>query len=201
MTCTLSEELQAQIAPPHDWTPVAFNGEVRESIGAFTDIANTVFKPAGEGPFPAVVLMHTCGGLKGAPNAHMKQHAQELLEAGHVVLVIDSYGPRGFDNCAARAPSGSGGIADAYAALALLAAKPFVDGTRIYQVGYSWGHSSRPCWRRRRAPVWRGVSGVLPPRWRTIAAAPSRAAGTNPAWHRGVMCSTHRSRKTQRHGC
>jgi len=139
LTCTLSEELQAQIAPPHDWTPVAFNGEVRESIGAFTDIANTVFKPAGEGPFPAVVLMHTCGGLKGAPNAYMKQHAQELLEAGHVVLVIDSYGPRGFDNCAARAPSGSGGIADAYAALALLAAKPFVDGARIYQVGYSWG--------------------------------------------------------------
>ena len=134
-----AQELQAQIPPPHDWTPVAFNSEVKESIGAFTDVANTVFKPAGDGPFPAVVLMHTCGGLKGAPNVHMKQHAQELLEAGHVVLVIDSYGPRGFDNCAARAPSGSGGIADAYAALALLAAKPFVDGARIYQAGYSWG--------------------------------------------------------------
>ena len=134
-----AQELQAQMSRPHDWTPVAFNGEVKESIGAFTDVANTVFKPAGEGPFPAVVLMHTCGGLKGAPGAHMKQHAQELLETGHVVLVIDSYGPRGFDNCAARAPSGSGGIADAYAALGLLAAKPFVDGSRVYQAGYSWG--------------------------------------------------------------
>lgn len=134
-----AQELQAQMSPPHDWTPVAFNGEVKESIGAFTDVANTVFKPAGDGPFPAVVLMHTCGGLKGTPGAHMKQRAQELLEAGHVVLVIDSYGPRGFDSCATRAPSGSGGIADAYAALGLLAAKPFVDGARIYQVGYSWG--------------------------------------------------------------
>lgn len=69
----------------------------------------------------------------------MKQHAQELLETGHVVLVIDSFGPRGFDNCSTRVPSGSSGIADAYAALAFLAAKPFVDGGRIYQAGYSWG--------------------------------------------------------------
>jgi len=138
--CSLgAQELQAQLAPPLDVKPVAFNDEVKESIGVFTDVANTVFKPAGEGPFPAVVLMHTCGGLKGAPNAHMKQHAQELLEAGYVVLVIDSFGPRGFDNCSTRAPSGSGGIADAYAALAFLAAKPFVDGARIYQAGYSWG--------------------------------------------------------------
>ncbi|GAA3980526.1 dienelactone hydrolase family protein [Comamonas faecalis] len=134
-----AQDLQSQIAPPHDWRPVAFNDEVKESIGAFTDIANTVFKPSGDGPFPATVLMHTCGGLKGTPGAHMKEHARELLAAGHVVLVIDSYGPRGFDNCSARRPSGSGGIADAYAALNLLAAKPFVDQTRIYQVGYSWG--------------------------------------------------------------
>ena len=134
-----AQDLQAQLAPPLDLKPVAFNDGVKESIGVFTDVANTVFKPAGEGPFPAVVLMHTCGGLRGAPNAHMKQHAQELLEAGHVVLVIDSFGPRGFDNCSTRVPSGSEGIADAYAALAFLAAKPFVDGARIYQVGYSWG--------------------------------------------------------------
>ena len=124
----VAQELQAQLAPPIDLNAVAFNDEVKESIGIFTDVANTVFKPSGAGPFPAVVLMHTCGGLKGGPNAHMKQHAQELLEAGHVVLVIDSFGPRGFDNCSTRVPSGSEGIADAYAALAFLAAKPFVDG-------------------------------------------------------------------------
>ncbi len=135
----VAQELQAQLAPPIDLNAVAFNDEVKESIGIFTDVANTVFKPSGAGPFPAVVLMHTCGGLKGGPNAHMKQHAQELLETGHVVLVIDSFGPRGFDNCSTRVPSGSSGIADAYAALAFLAAKPFVDGGRIYQAGYSWG--------------------------------------------------------------
>lgn len=134
-----AQDLLAQVRPPHEFKPVAFNQEVKDSIGAFTSIANTIFKPAGDGPFPAVVLMHTCGGLNGAPGAHMKEHARELLETGHVVLVIDSYGPRGYDNCRAHPPSGTGGIADAYAALALLASKPFVDGARIYQAGYSWG--------------------------------------------------------------
>jgi len=78
--------LQAQLAPPLDLKPVSFNADVKESIGLFTEVANTVFKPAGDGPFPAVVLMHTCGGLVGAPNAHMKEHAQQLLAVGYVAL-------------------------------------------------------------------------------------------------------------------
>ena len=139
LTPVPAQDLKAQLAPPLDLQPVRFAGDARESIGTFTNVANTVFKPAGEGPFPAVVLMHTCGGLKGPPNVHMKQHAQSLLAAGHVVLVVDSFGPRGFDNCAARAPATSTGIADAYAALADLAERPFVDKARIYQSGYSWG--------------------------------------------------------------
>lgn len=63
-----AQELQAQLMQPIELKPVGFAGEAKESIGVFTDVANAVFKPAGEGPFPAVVLMHTCGGLKGAPN-------------------------------------------------------------------------------------------------------------------------------------
>jgi dienelactone hydrolase len=135
----LAQDLRAQLAGPLDLKPVTFSVEPNESIGMFTDVANVVFKPAGEGPFPAVVLMHTCGGLKGPPNVHMKQHAQTLLAAGHVVLVVDSFGPRGFDRCASRVPATSTGIADAYAALAHLASMPFVDKARVYQAGYSWG--------------------------------------------------------------
>ena len=134
-----AQDLREHVMPPLELKPVSFSHEVKDSIGMFTQVGNTVFKPAGDGPFPAAVLMHTCGGLTGAPNVHMKQHAQTLLESGHVVLVIDSFGPRGFDNCAARLLSHSAGIADAYAALAFLAAKPFVDKSRIYQAGYSWG--------------------------------------------------------------
>lgn len=131
-----AQDLRAQFMEPTISSPVSFDTEVKESIGFFTNIANRTFKPAGTGPFPAVVINHTCGGIK---DPHIKQHAQELLSAGYVVLPIDSFGPRGMENCALRILSGSAGVLDAYAALALLAAQPFVDKNRIYQVGYSWG--------------------------------------------------------------
>lgn len=131
-----SQDLRTQFLPPIELKPVVFESNVKDTIGAFTNIANSTFKPTGTGPFPAVVLMHTCGGVK---NAHIKQHAQELLKEGYVVLVVDSFGPRGMENCATRILSGSAGVADAYAALASLAAREFVDKSRIYQVGYSWG--------------------------------------------------------------
>lgn len=134
-----AQPIEAQLMQPVELAPIKLEAKVEDSIGMFTDVANTIFKPAGGGPFPAAVLMHTCGGLKGTPNAHMKQHAQELLEAGYVVLVLDSFGPRGFPNCSVRLLSNAAGIADAYAALALLSVQPFVDRLRIYQIGYSWG--------------------------------------------------------------
>jgi len=135
-TGSMSQDLKDQFLPPLDFKPVPFERDVKDSIGLFTSIANTAFKPTGSGPFPAVVLMHTCGGVR---NPHIKQHAQALLKAGYVVMVTDSFEPRGVENCATRIVSGSAGVADAYAALAFLAAKPFVDKSRIYQVGYSWG--------------------------------------------------------------
>lgn len=131
-----AQEIRAQFLEPVVTSPVTFETNVRESIGLFTNIANSTFKPAGPGPFPAVALMHTCGGIK---DPHIKQHAQELLAAGFVVLPIDSFGPRGLENCAGRVLSGSAGVADAYAALAYLTSQSFVDKARIYQVGYSWG--------------------------------------------------------------
>ncbi|MFP5397496.1 MAG: dienelactone hydrolase family protein [Gammaproteobacteria bacterium] len=132
-------DLRQHVLQPLELQPVRFGAEVKDSIGMFTDIADTVSKPAGDGPLPATVLMHTWGGLEGAPWAHMKPHAQALLAGGHVVLMVDSFGPRGLDSCATRPLSHSAGIGDACAALALLAAKPFVDKSRIYQAGFSWG--------------------------------------------------------------
>ncbi len=131
-----AQELREQFLPPIETKPVTFDTGVKDSIGAFTRIANSVFKPSGDGPFPAVVLMHTCGGVN---DAHIKQHTKELLDAGYVVLVVDSFGPRGMQNCGTRVLSGSAAVVDAYAALAHLTTLPFVDTNRIFQVGYSWG--------------------------------------------------------------
>ena len=133
---TRAQNLREQFPTPLILDPVTFQTETKDSIGMFTSIANAVFKPPGNGPFPAVVLMHTCGGVG---NPHILQHARELFQEGYVVLVVDSFGPRGLENCSSRTLSVSAGLADAYAGLALLTSKSFVDKGRIYQVGYSWG--------------------------------------------------------------
>ncbi len=108
-----------------------FNGDYAEEIGIFTWIGNRVFKPKGDGPFPAVVLSHSSGGLQ---LSHMKFHAINLLENGYVVLVPDSYG-RGEVNRNVT----DVGIIDAYAALDFLRKQPYVDKSKIYQAGFSWG--------------------------------------------------------------
>jgi dienelactone hydrolase len=58
-----------------------------------TAYAADLYKPDGPGPFPAVVLLHSCGGIR--PYNH--DWAQQLKEHGFVAKVVDSFGPRGLD--------------------------------------------------------------------------------------------------------
>lgn len=53
-----------------------------------------LFKPDGPGPFPAVVLMHGCGGWQPAVRYALQTHARHLRDHGFVVLNLDSFGPR-----------------------------------------------------------------------------------------------------------
>jgi hypothetical protein len=55
--------------------------------------ASKMFKPEGAGPFPALVMLPTCGG-------HLSRHvfdvwAKAALQRGYVVLVVDPLTPRG----------------------------------------------------------------------------------------------------------
>lgn len=118
------------------YTPIPMEPKVMEELGAMTSLSNQVFKPSGAGPFPAVVLVHTCGGLK---NPHMRLHAQDLLRHGYVVLVQDSHGPRGFETCRQKLIPFAVGVMDAYQGLRYLAAQSFVDPERIFLAGYSYG--------------------------------------------------------------
>ena len=54
-----------------------------------------LFKPDGEGPFPAVVIMHDCSGLGPRSSGSPARWARELLQQGYVVLIPDSFSPRG----------------------------------------------------------------------------------------------------------
>lgn len=135
-TNSSAQEIGSAFRKVEEFKPVPLETEIKTSIGSFTSLSNQTFKPPGVGPFSAVVLMHTCGGVQ---NPHIRQHARELLEHGFVVLILDSFEPRGMKNCSNGSLSTQAGLVDAYAALDFLQKQSFVDSAKIYQVGYSWG--------------------------------------------------------------
>ena len=107
--------------------------------GAPQEIGATLVRPAGAGPFPAVVQLHGCGGLE----AQSYRWARWLAEHGYVALVVDSFGPRG-----AKADCRSGGpdeppitarFDDAFGALRYLQSLPAVRADRIAAIGWSQG--------------------------------------------------------------
>jgi dienelactone hydrolase len=56
-----------------------------------------LYKPDGDGPFPAVIALHGCGGLAGHSESVQPRYrdwAEQLLKAGKAVLLPDSYGSR-----------------------------------------------------------------------------------------------------------
>ncbi len=134
----LAQDAPNLLANAAGYTAVPIQKEVRDELGALTPMSNTVFQPKGDGPFPAVVLSHTCGGIQPA---HMRKHAGELLSAGYMVLVLDSHGPRGFDTCVQKNIPFAVGVLDAYAGLRQLATLSTVNKDRIYMAGYSYGGS------------------------------------------------------------
>lgn len=95
--------------------------------------------PAGPGPFPAVVVLHGCGGVRG--NSH--RWAEELTRLGVAALVADHFGPRGVDSICER----YGGRMveqrerrrDTYGALVYLSRRPEIDASRIAVMGFSHG--------------------------------------------------------------
>jgi dienelactone hydrolase len=90
-------------------------------------------RPSGRGPFPAVVLLHSCLGLPAA-----RRSIGEMFAGwGYVALFVDDFTTRGIkETCAVDFPEG---VSDAFGALAFLSRLPFVDTKRIAAVGYSQG--------------------------------------------------------------
>lgn len=90
-------------------------------------------KPSADGPFPAVVLLHSCLGLP----PDRSTIGRMIASWGYVALFVDDFGTRGLkQTCTVDFPEG---VADAYGALNYVARVPFVDSTRIAAVGYSQG--------------------------------------------------------------
>ena len=107
-----------------------------------------LLKPEGEGPFPAVMLGHQCGGLvfnKANPRAanwSMLQWAKDFQQAGYVTLLVDFMGPRGATQVCQGAQAGVtlGRTAkDFFQAAEHLRKLPYVNPNQVALVGFSQG--------------------------------------------------------------
>lgn len=99
------------------------------------------YKPPGPGPFPALVLLHTCGGFTS--NDQLLGWARLALSKGYVVFALDSFTQRGVTGDRGCGNPGFPVVPvrarDAFEALAHLAQFPFVDKARIAAMGFSQG--------------------------------------------------------------
>jgi len=113
-----------------------------------TVLEGVLFRPAGVGPFPAIVALHGCSGLGTASRELSKRHADwadRLARAGYVVLMPDSFGSRGAKSLCStreRVVRPAERADDARGAAAWLAAQPFVAHGRIGALGWSNGGST-----------------------------------------------------------
>ncbi len=105
-----------------------------------------LYRPDGDGPFPAVVGLHGCEGLytgTGQIAPFYRDWSERLSKAGFAVLYPDSYGSRDVAascrNRAALLRSNRERIADATAAREWLQSQSFIKADRISLLGWSSG--------------------------------------------------------------
>lgn len=128
-----------------------------------------LFKPKGDGPFPAVVLMHGCGGWQGAVLGGLHAHARYLLDHGYAVLNLDSFGPRGTsggtvcESIARLVRALDYRTHDAFDALRYMRSLSFVDKDSIFLMGQSNGGSvAINAAKTRRQDGYRAVAAYYP---------------------------------------
>ncbi len=114
-----------------------------------TPLTGFLYRPDGPAPFGAVIMMHGCSGMltkSGRLTRREAGWADILKREGYVVLIADSFNPRGVRSiCSIRdrpiqpyreRPH------DAYGALLWLQAQPFVDPRKVVLMGWSNGAMS-----------------------------------------------------------
>jgi dienelactone hydrolase len=114
--------------------------------GQATIIEAELYRPAGPGPFPAVVALHDCMGLygpSGKVNSHMRDWAERLAAQGYAVLMPDSFNPRGVpedcDKDQSMIRPGVERARDAAAAFDWLQVQSWADGARVGLMGWANG--------------------------------------------------------------
>jgi dienelactone hydrolase len=131
-----------------------------------------LYRPSGNGPFPAIVALHGCGGLSGRSgpvSLRYRDWGERLAEAGFAVLFPDSFGSRGLaSQCTVRERSvrtARERVADAVAARRWLQTHSWVVADRVSLLGWQNG-AVAALWTVRR----RGTAGDNAPDFRSAVA-------------------------------
>jgi carboxymethylenebutenolidase len=106
-------------------------------------------RPEGDGPFPAIVLIHEAFGL----NENMKDIARRFANEGYVALAVDLFAGRNHAVCMVRFlvawlfnSLNNSAIHDLKASLTFLSKQPDVDDSRLGVVGYCMGGGLAIAW-------------------------------------------------------
>ncbi len=128
------------------WTQAAAAFEQVDIPDGALTLHATLYRPDGDGPFPAVVALHDCGGFTQRPTTQAQLYsewAKRLVGNGFVVLFPDSFASRGLGSqCRERnrkVRASRERVADANAARHWLAAQGYVRPDHISLLGWSNG--------------------------------------------------------------
>jgi len=108
--------------------------------GESLTLTGKLWKPSGNGPFPAIVMLHGCAYTEKTL-AYLSIWADRFADWGYASLLVDSFGPRGkkqicdqldYINFTVRAQ-------DAYDAKSYLQKLAFIKGNSISVAGWSHG--------------------------------------------------------------
>lgn len=119
----------------------ASNQSVRFQSAPATDdslvLKGNLYKPEGNGPFQAIIVLHGCAGI----DYHFTAWAEQLVECGNVALIVDSFSPRGINRVCGNPDRvfPIEGALDAYGAAQYLKQLPYVDSDNIGLIGFSHG--------------------------------------------------------------
>ena len=102
-------------------------------------LPGTLYLPAGEGPFPVVILLHGCGGI----GPSMQSWASRVNGWGYAAVILDSFAPRGVRNVCPNAKqplvTPRDRAADVQSMAMYLRGVPGLDPDRIGVIGFSHG--------------------------------------------------------------
>ncbi len=126
------------IVTAEEW--VKFEGMTM--VGDKLELAGILSKPSGNGPFPAVVMLCGCGGIKGEDDSKQQAAwAERLSSWGYVTLSVDSLTPRNFATVCENGSLVNDRMtsSDAFCAKSYLVKLNYVNPKKISVIGWSQG--------------------------------------------------------------